>query len=75
MLTIGVTLARGQLGTVLWLTARLNRTSSNCAPGPTPICSRSAETSERSKTRVGSIQQGQARLEGLVDGLRQAMTG
>ena len=27
------------------------------------------------ETRVASIEQGQARLEGLVDGLREAITG
>lgn len=130
ILTLGVTLAGGQLGAVLWLTARMDRCFEKArADARTDVDAARAEmrsdmqqfraemrsdmeqfraemrsemeqfraemrsdvdqlrTEMRSdsaqlraevralETRVASVEQGQARLEGLVDGLREAIAG
>ena len=119
ILTLGVTLAGGQLGAVLWLTARMDRCFEKArADARQDVAAARAETrsdmeqfraemrSEMEQfraemrsdmeqlrtemrsdsaqlraevraleTRVASVEQGQARLEGLVDGLREAIAG
>ena len=115
ILTLGVTLAGGQLGAVLWFTARMDRCFEKARADAhadvdvaraeirsdvdqlrTEMRSDSAQlradvqqvrTEMQSglqqvraevralETRVASVEQGQARLEGLVDGLREAIAG
>lgn len=86
VLAIGVTLAGGQLGTVLWLTARMDRSAQQLrAEMQGSLQQFRAEMHadlqqirgdvRALETRVSSIEQGQARLEGLVDGLREALAG
>ena len=97
VLTIGVTLAGGQLGTVLWLTARMDRSAQQLRAEMQGSLQQSRAEMQGSlqqfraemhadlqqirgdiralETRVSSIEQGQARLEGLVDGLREVLTG
>ena len=53
ILTIGVSLAGGQLATVLWVAGRFERVGNEMA----------------------DLREGLARLEGLLDGLREAISG
>ncbi len=73
VLAIGVTLAGGQLGTVLWLTARMDRSAQQLRADMHADLQQIRGDIRALETRVGSIEQGQARLEGLVDGLREAL--
>lgn len=92
VLTIGVTLAGGQLATVLWLTARMDRLAQQLRAEMQGSHQQLRAEMQQLRaemhadlqqirgdiraleTRVSSIEQGQARLEGLVDGLREALT-
>ena len=86
VLTIGVTLAGGQLATVLWLTARMDRIAQQLRAEMQGSLQQFRTEMHADlqqirgdiralESRVSSIEQGQARLEGLVDGLREAVTG
>lgn len=75
VLTTGVTLADGQLGTVLWLTARLDRNIQQVHAETHADLQQIRGDIRALETRVGPIEQGQARLEGLVDGLQEAIAG
>lgn len=64
VLTIGVTLASGQLGTVLWLTARLDRNVQQLHAETHADLHQIRGDIRALETRVDFIEQGQARLEG-----------
>ena len=64
ILTIGVLLAGGQLATVLWVAGRFERISKEMA-----------DCFERVAKEMADLRERLARLEGLLDGLREAISG
>ena len=64
ILTIGASLGGGQLATVLWVAGRFERVDKEMADLSEPVGTEMAELRERI-----------ARLEGLLDGLREAISG
>ena len=64
ILTIGVSLAGGQLATVLWVAGRFERVGNEIA-----------HRFERVGTEMADLRERLARLEGLLDGLREAISG
>ena len=64
ILTIGVSLGGGQLATVLWVAGRFERIEREMADRFKQVGKEMADLRERL-----------ARLEGLLDGLREAISG
>ena len=64
ILTIGVSLAGGQLASVLWVVGRFERVGSEMA-----------DRFERVGKEMADLRERLARLEGLLDGLREAISG
>ena len=64
ILTIGVSLAGGQLATVLWVAGRFERVGNEIA-----------DRFERVGKEMADLRERLARLEGLLDGLREAISG
>ena len=64
ILTIGVALGGGQLATVRWVAGRFERASSE-----------TAGRFERVSNEMADLRERMARVEGLLDGLRDSVTG
>ena len=64
ILTIGVSLAGGQLATVLWVAGRFEWVGNEMA-----------DLRERVANEMADLRERLARLEGLLDGLREAISG
>ena len=64
ILTIGVSLGGGQLATALWVAGRFERVGKEMA-----------DLRERVGTELAELRERIARLEGLLDGLREAISG
>ena len=86
ILTIGVSLAGGQLATVLWVAGRFERVANEMADLREHVGEEMADLRERIGSemadrfeRVGKemadLRERLARLEGLLDGLREAISG
>ena len=75
ILTIGVSLAGGQLATVLWVAGRFERVGEEMADLRERIGSEMADRFERVGNEMADLRERLARLEGLLDGLREAISG
>ena len=64
ILTIGVALGGGQLATVRWAAGRFERMSSE-----------TSDRFERVSGEIADLRERMARVEGLLDGLRDSVTG
>ena len=75
ILTIGVALGGGQLATVRWTAGRFERMSSATDDRFERVSSEMAGRFERVSGEMADMRERMARVEGLLDGLRDAVTG
>ena len=73
--TLFVALATLMLGLFAWLRADMRRMEERLRGELVRLESRSDERFERLETRMAAMEHGQAKLEGLLEGLREAIAG
>ncbi len=75
ILTIGVSLGGGQLATLLWVAGRFERLGNEMADRFERVGNEMADLRERVGSEMADLRERLARLEGLLDGLREAISG